>query len=79
MPTSQAAPETSMNSCVLVRAAGTPTWREASLLPPTANVQLPNLAEPRIHTIVIVKTAAQTMRTQNSAGEAPASISVCVT
>ena len=42
MPTSHAAPDTSMNSWVLVRAAGTPTWRAASLLPPTANVQLPN-------------------------------------
>ena len=42
MPVTQADADTSMNSVVLVRAAGTPTEREASLLPPTAKIQLPN-------------------------------------
>ena len=38
-----------MNSVVLVRAAGTPSARAASLLPPTAKIQLPNWVRSSSH------------------------------
>ncbi len=58
-----------------MRAAGTPTCRDASLLPPTAKVQLPKRVLPSTNTATAVKPTNQRVRTENFAGMAPASIS----
>ena len=57
MPESQAAPDTIMNSVVFVRDAGTPSARAASLLPPTAKIQLPKRVRNSSH----VPTTAKRM------------------
>ena len=65
MPVIQAAPDTIMNSVVLVRAAGTPTERAASLLPPTAIIQLPNWVRIRSQEPMAAKTRNDSTTTPN--------------
>ncbi len=67
MPCTQPHTATVMNSPILVALAGTPTIRAASLLPPTAKIQLPTLLRDSTHAPMIVMTTNHRIATLNPA------------
>ena len=56
-----------MNRRIFTRFTGTPTFREASVDPPTAKIQLPNLVRSRTQVATATTTSHQSSSTLNSA------------